>query len=49
MAKPRERQTGSEIERKGGYPAGPRTVEQLAPPPQRPGLGAKPAAEQPKK
>ena len=45
MGKAREREIKqtSGVSERGGYPAGPRTADQLAPPPKGPAPGAKPA------
>jgi hypothetical protein len=34
----------SGVSQRGGYPAGPKTADQLAPPPKGPAPGAKPSA-----
>ena len=49
MAKSQDRGTPAGIEKKGGYPAGPKTTDQLKQPPKTPGIGSKPASDQPKK
>jgi hypothetical protein len=37
------RKRSSGVSERGGYPAGPKTADQLAPPPKGPAPGAKPA------
>jgi hypothetical protein len=43
MARDRAKTTVLIWHTRGGYPAGPKTVSELDPPPKRPGVGAKPA------